>query len=53
MERHLSSVAERARLSDEPTAEPPLGAILSRYSAPIMARSSPVEFWKVQGRKGR
>jgi len=53
MERHLASVAERARLSDEPAAEPPLGAILSRYSAPITARSSAVEFRKVQGRKGR
>ena len=30
MERHLSSVAERARLSDEPAAEPQLEAILSR-----------------------
>jgi hypothetical protein len=53
MERHLASVAERARLADEPAAEPPLGAILSRYSAPITARSSAVEFRKVQGRKGR
>jgi DNA-binding GntR family transcriptional regulator len=53
MERHLSSVAERARLSDEPAAEPQLEAILSRYSAPIMAGSSAVEFRKVQSRKGR
>jgi len=53
MERHLSSVAERARLSDEPAAEPQLEAILSRYSAPIVARSSAVEFRKVQSRKGR
>lgn len=48
MERHLSSVAERARLSDEPAAEPQLEAILSRYSAPIMAGSSAVEFREVQ-----
>jgi DNA-binding GntR family transcriptional regulator len=53
MERHLSSVAERARLSDEPAAEPQLEAILSRYSAPIMAGSSAVEFREVQSRKGR
>jgi hypothetical protein len=53
MERHLSSVAERARLSDGPAAEPSLEAILSRYSAPITTRSSAVEFRRVQRPKGR
>ena len=52
MERHLSSVAERARLSDGPDAGPSLEAILSRYSAPTTARSSAVEFRKVQKAKG-